>query len=158
MANDHRFLTSVVPSANIVTTAPEVCQYFELLLRQGELNGVRIFQPQTIRNAVAEYRRFALDHVMYLPVRYGLGFMLGGELISFYGPRMPRAFGHLGFTNILAYADPQRDISVGFLNNGKPLVAVEMLLWMRIMWTIGWRIPRDYGGKNAPGPLWKGKQ
>ena len=81
--------------------------------------------------------------------------MLGGDLLSIFGPRTPQAFGHLGFTNVLAYADPERDISVAFLNNGKPLIAAELILWMRVMWTIGARIPRDYGGLHRPGPSWR---
>jgi CubicO group peptidase (beta-lactamase class C family) len=96
-----------------------------------------------------------IDRAMMLPVRFGLGFMLGGNLISFFGPRTPRAFGHLGFTNVLAFADPERDISVAFLNNGKPLLAAELILWMRVMWTISSRIPRDYGGPGCLGPSWR---
>ena len=145
LANDPRFLTGVVPSGNVIATSNEVCRFFELLLRLGELDGVRIFSPRTVKRAVAEYRGFQLDGIIKLPVRYGLGFMLGGENLSFYGHGSPRAFGHLGFTNVLAWVDPERDISVAFMNTGKPLLTPELLLWMRIMWTIAARIPRDYG-------------
>ena len=62
------------------------------------------------------------------------------------GRRTPRAFGHLGFTNVLAWADPERDISVALMNTGKPLLTPELVLWMRIMWAISDGIPRDYGG------------
>ena len=78
-------------------------------------------------------------------MKYGLGFMLGDELVSFYGPGTPAAFGHLGFTNVLAWADPERDISVALMNNGKPFITPELVAWMRIMWTIGARIPRRRG-------------
>ena len=149
LANDPRFLTGVVPSGNVIATSSEVGRFFELLLRQGELDGVRIFAPRTVKRAVAEWRGFVLDRVIMLPVRYGLGFMLGGEQLSFYGRHTPRAFGHLGFTNVLAWADPERDISVSFMNNGKPFIALELLLWMRVMWTIADRVPRDYGGAGA---------
>ena len=112
---------------------------------------MRVFAPRTVRRAVAEHRAFQIDGVIKLPVRYGLGFMLGGENISFYGRGTPRAFGHLGFTNVLAWADPERDISVAFMNTGKPLITPELVLWMRIMWAIADRIPRDYGGDtNSP--------
>jgi len=151
LANDPRFLTGVVPSGNVIASANEVSRFFELLLRQGTLDGVKIFPARTIKRAVAEYRRFRIDGVIGLPVRYGLGFMLGGQHIGFYGRRTPRAFGHLGFTNVLAWADPERDISVAFMNTGKPLITPELVLWMRIMWAISDGIPRDYGGDpNSP--------
>ena len=146
LANDPRFLTGVVPSGNVIASSNEVGRFFELLLRQGTLDGVQIFAPRTVTRAVAEHRAFRLDGVIKLPVRYGLGFMLGGDTVSFYGPGTPRAFGHLGFTNVLAWADPERDISVAFMNTGKPLITPELVIWMRIMWTIAARIPRDYGG------------
>jgi len=146
LANDPRFLTSVVPSGNIIATSDEVGRFFELLLRLGELDGVRVFPSRTIRRAVAEHRSPQLDGVIVLPVRYGLGMMLGGERASFFGSHTPRAFGHLGFTNVLGWADPERDISVAFLNNGKPFVTPELVAWMRVMRVIASVVPRDYGG------------
>ena len=155
IANHPAFRTGIVPSGNVISTADETCRFFEMLLRQGLYHGGSIFQPQTIKRAVQRRERFMIDRAMMLPVSFGLGFMLGGDLLSIFGPRTPRAFGHLGFTNVLAYADPERDISVAFLNNGKPLIAAELILWMRVMWTIGARIPRDYGGPHSPGPSWR---
>ena len=79
---------------------------------------------------------------MMLPVRYGMGFMLGGERLSFYGPQSARAFGHLGFTNVLAWADPDRDISVALMNNGKPFITPQLLAWLAVPRIIAQRIPR----------------
>lgn len=146
LANDPRFLTGVVPSANVIASADEVGRFFELLLRAGELDGVRVFSPRTVRRAVAEYKTAIPDGVIVLPVRFGLGFMLGDSVMSPYGKNTSRAFGHLGFTNVLSWADPERDLSVAFMNNGKPFVCPELLAWMRVMWTIAARTPRDYGG------------
>ena len=57
-----------------------------------------------------------------LPIRYGLGFMLGAPWFSLYGPDTGDAFGHLGFTNILSWADPARQIAVTLLTSGKPII------------------------------------
>lgn len=141
IANDPRFLTRVVPSANVIATANEVSRFFELLLRGGTLEGQEIFTPPTVRRAIREQNR-ALDRIILLPVRYGLGFMLGADMLSFYGPGTPRAFGHLGFTNVLAWADPERDISVALMNNGKPFLSPALVWWANIMRTIAARIPR----------------
>ena len=61
------------------------------------------------------------DFTLGVPLRYSMGFMLGGHYLSFYGPDTPRAFGHLGFTNVVAWADPERQVAAAFMNSGKPL-------------------------------------
>jgi CubicO group peptidase (beta-lactamase class C family) len=143
MANDERFLTGVVPSGNIIGTANEISRFFELLVRGGELDGVRVFDRRTVVRAVIEQSYHEMDRIIMLPVRYGVGFMLGSEKLSFYGPDTPRAFGHIGFTNVIAWADPERDISVAIMNNGKPLVTPGVLLWLEIMRVIARSVPRD---------------
>lgn len=142
LSNDPRFLTGIVPAGNIISSANEASRFFELLLREGELDGVRVLPRRTVRRAIAEQTYFELDTTMMLPIRYGMGFMLGGEYVSFYGPGTPRAFGHLGFTNVLAWADQQRDISVALMNNGKPFIAPRLVKWINIMITIARRVPR----------------
>jgi len=143
LANDARFLNGVVPSGNLIATASDVGRFFEMLLRGGRLDGVRLFDPGTIRRATAPANGFELDDVIRLPIRYSPGFMLGGQVLSFYGQGTSRAFGHLGFSNVLAWADPERDISVAFLSNGKPFLTPEVLAWLNVMRTISGRIPRD---------------
>lgn len=143
VARDPRFLTGVVPAGNVIGTADECCRFMELLLRGGELDGVRVFTHRTVRRATAEQNYREIDRTLMLPVRYGLGFMLGSEHVSFYGPRTPRAFGHLGFTNVLLWADPERELSVAFLNSGKPFLTPELIAWLDIVRVIGASIPRQ---------------
>lgn len=144
MANDPRFLTAIVPSGNVIGTAEEVSRFFELLLRGGELDGTRVFRRGTLERALEPHNSATeVDRIIRLPIRYGLGFMLGGNTLSFYGQNSPNAFGHLGFTNVLAWADPDRDISVALMNNGKPFITPELAVWLRISRVIARRIPRD---------------
>jgi CubicO group peptidase (beta-lactamase class C family) len=107
------------------------------------LDGVRIFDRLTVVRAVLEQSYHEMDRVIMLPIRYGVGFMLGSESLSFYGPNTPKAFGHIGFTNVVAWADPERDLSVAIMNNGKPLITPGVLLWLNIMRVIAQRVPRD---------------
>ena len=51
-----------------------------------------------------------------------MGFMLGGEWVSLYGPDTQYVFGHLGFTNIVPWADPERQVAAALLTSGKPLI------------------------------------
>ena len=50
------------------------------------------------------------DATLMIPMHYSEGMMMGGPM-SLYGPFTTGAYGHLGFMNILGWADPRRDIS-----------------------------------------------
>ena len=52
--------------------------------------------------------------------------MLGGP-VSLFGLDASKAFGHLGFSNILGWADPERRIGVAILTSGKPFVSLGTL-------------------------------
>ncbi len=130
MSNDPRFLTSVIPSGNVVATANELSRFYQLLLDGGELDGVRIFEPRTVRRARSEQSYLEMDMTLGLPLRYGLGFMLGHRWWSPWGPDTRHAFGHVGFSNILAWADPERGIAATLMTSGKPLIYPELYyLW-----------------------------
>jgi len=142
LANDPRFRTGIVPSGNVVTTADELCAFYQCLLEGGELGGVRVFEPRTVRHATSEQTYWELDLTLGLPLRYGLGFMLGGETLSLFGPDSPHAFGHLGFTNVFSWADPERRLAVAFLTSGKPFFSVESLWLLRFLWRVARAFPR----------------
>lgn len=141
MSNDPRFLTSVLPSANIVTTANELSRFFQLLLNGGELDGVRIFEPRTIHRATSEQSYLEFDLTLGIPLRYSMGFMLGG--MGLYGPDTPQAFGHVGFINIFTWADPERQITVALTNTGKPLLYWELYYIYALMREIGAACPKE---------------
>jgi CubicO group peptidase (beta-lactamase class C family) len=135
-SNDPRFLEAIVPSGNVIGTANEASRFFQLLLEEGALDGVRVFETRTVRRAVREQSYLEVDSFLGLPVRYGMGFMLGGERFTPYGPHTPRAFGHLGFTNVVAWADPDRQLSVGLMTSGKPFITPGQIAWLRVARTI----------------------
>lgn len=151
LTNDPRFLTGVVPSGNCFGTPNETSAYFEMLLRGGELNGVQVFNPRSVRRAVRETSFGQFDGILVAPVPYGLGFMLGGKYASLYGANSTRAFGHLGLSNCTVWADPERDISVAFFATGKPAISPEAVAWIAINYTIAARIPRIYPGRTVGG-------
>ena len=122
LSNDPRLLTGVVPSGNVVTTANEFSRFFELLRAGGELDDVRILQPRTVRRAISERAFREIDFTLVAPLRHASGFMLGARALSLFGPDTEEAFGHLGFTNVLGWADPERALSVGLMTSGKPML------------------------------------
>jgi CubicO group peptidase (beta-lactamase class C family) len=152
ISNDPRFVSAIIPSGNLVCTAEEGSRFFELLLQGGQLDGVRIFDRRTVHRAVAETSWLEIDSFLGFPVRYGSGFMLGGKLLSLYGPFTPAAFGHLGFTNVVAWADPDRDLSGCLMTTGKPLVTPGQIVWWNVLRTITSRCskigPRAYANGN----------
>ena len=141
--DDPRFLTGVVPAANVVGTANELSRFYELLRQRGELDGVRVFEPRTIHRAVTEQSWMEADLTLGFPVRYGMGFMLGARVLSLYGPHTHFAFGHLGFTNIVGWADPERRLSGALLTSGKPVLGPHLLAIYDVMRTIASVTPRD---------------
>jgi CubicO group peptidase (beta-lactamase class C family) len=126
LSNDPIFLTSIIPAGNIVATAEEVSRFYQLLLNEGELDGKRIFDPRTVRRAINESSHLEIDLTLALPIRYGLGLMLGDRRLSLFGPNTPRAFGHVGFIQVLTWADPDRRVAVGFLTSGKPFFGLHL--------------------------------
>lgn len=145
VSNDPRFLRSIFPSGNVIATAGEASRFFELLRRGGELDGTRVFERRTVQRAVAEQSYLEPDFTLVLPFRYSLGFMLGADWFSLYGPRTPNAFGHIGFTNVVCWADPDRGVAGALLTSGKPLVYPQLYYIFEMLRRIGVAFPRGRG-------------
>lgn len=121
MSNSPQFLTGIVPSSNLVSSAHELSRFAEILRRGGELDGVRVLRPETLEAATREARRLRPDFATGgAPLRWGTGYMLGSERFGPFGRHAPRAFGHTGLTEIGMWADPDRDLAVGVVSSGKP--------------------------------------
>ena len=149
LSNDPRFRMGIIPSANLFGTPDDICRFFELLVAGGASEGTRVFADSTVRRAVAPQTLGQVDRMILLPMSYSMGFMLGTEPVGLYGFRCGKAFGHVGLSNILAWADPERDISVALMNSGKPLLAIDTAYWPEIIRRISTRIPRD-GSRRFP--------
>lgn len=126
LSNDPRYVTRIVPAGNIYATAGEAARFYELLLNEGELDGRRVLRARTIRRARTESSYLELDLTLAVPIRYGLGFQLGSDVMSLYGPGTGQAFGHLGFIHIFTWADPQRRLAAALLTSGKPFVGLHL--------------------------------
>ena len=144
LSNDPRFRTAVIPSGNLIGTPDDICRFFELLLAGGTYGGTRIFSESTVRRATAPQAK-QIDRMILLPLSYSMGFMLGADPIGLYGFRCGKAFGHVGLTNVIAWADPERDISVALMNSGKPFFPPDAYHWPQIIRRISSQLPRDGG-------------
>jgi len=147
LTNTPMFLTTVIPSSNTVSTAYELARFAEILRRGGELDGVRIMQPETLRGAVKECRRLRPDVAVGLaPLRWGTGYMLGSKRFGPFGRHAPAAFGHTGLTNIAVWADPERRLAAGLISSGKPGPHREANRYPALLNRIAAEIPRDAAG------------
>lgn len=113
-ADNRAFLTAELPSGNLVTTAAELSRFYEILTRGGELDGVRIIEPDTLREAVRP--------AAWLPGVAGrvsrAGFELGGRRSKF-GAHTRSHFGRSGLTTQYGWADPERALAGAILTSGK---------------------------------------
>ena len=142
VSNDPRFLTAAIPSANVITSANELGRFFEIFRAGGELDGVRVMEPRTIRRALTEQSHLEIDFSLVFPTRFSYGLMLGADYVSLYGRDTDLAFGHLGLINIMGWADPERAISVGLITTGKALVYPELPRFYWVMSRIANEVPK----------------
>jgi len=142
LATDPRFLTAVIPAGNVVTTANELSRFFEILRAGGELDGVRVLQPGTIARALTQQAHLEIDFSLGFPIRYSDGMMLGAKIVSLYGRDTDLAFGHLGFINIVGWADPERALSGALITTGKAIVYPELPRFYGLMQRIATEVPK----------------
>ena len=141
-SNDPRFLTGIVPAASVMTNANELSRFFEIFRRGGELDGVRVMHPQTLRRALTEQSRLEIDLSLFFPTRFGYGLMLGAKVVSLYGRDTDLAFGHLGLINIMGWADPERGISAALVTSGKAILYPEVHRFYGVMQRIASQVPK----------------
>ena len=147
-SNSYRFLEAVIPAGNIYATAEEASRFFQLLLNKGQWKGTRIMEPMTVQHAIMETGAPEFDRTLLMYMRYSTGMMLGHDPIGIFGPYTGKAFGHMGFTNTLCWADPARDISVAFLNTGKLLVGKHLVPIFKLLTEISQSCPRRAKGSK----------
>lgn len=143
LSNTPLFLTSIVPSSSTVSNADELSRFAELLRRGGELDGVRILRPETLRTATTPCRRMRPDVATGLkPMRWGTGYMLGGKRFGPFGRNTESAFGHTGLVDIAVWADPARSLSAAVVSSGKPGAHFETNRYPGVLDRIAAEIPQ----------------
>jgi CubicO group peptidase (beta-lactamase class C family) len=103
-------LQTVGPAFSGVFTARSLAKIYALMERGGELDGVRLIAPETLKRAL-EVQNDRADLVIFFPIHWRLGFMSGGGDFSPAGPN-PDAYGHAGFGGSVGMVDPAAEISV----------------------------------------------
>lgn len=142
VVNDVRFQEAVVPAANLCGTAEEMSRFFQMMLNGGIWQGRKVCEPLTVRRAIQQFGSLQIDRTLMIPMRFSAGMMLGGEPLGIWGPHSREAFGHVGLINKLCWADASRDISVGLINTGLPIVAHHLPALVSFIWTVCREFPK----------------
>ncbi|MGN6605516.1 MAG: serine hydrolase, partial [Jatrophihabitans sp.] len=122
--------------------ANEMSRFMEILRRGGSMDGVTVLRPRTLRRALAERSYHELDWSLGAPLRHSAGYMLGAKVLGLYGPDTDDAFGHLGFTNVMFWADPRRELSVALVTSGKPYASTHLGRLFHLTRVIGTQAPK----------------
>ncbi|WP_328584903.1 serine hydrolase domain-containing protein [Streptomyces sp. NBC_00370] len=119
------------PSAGGLTTISDLHRFAEMLRRGGELDGVRLLSPATIRlaarNWIGDKPNTVWDPILKargwdrFADNIGIGFRVRGEGIS-PGPfgvlNSPETFGHMGAGSTGFWIDPENELSYTLLTTG----------------------------------------
>jgi len=144
-----RHMGGVAGHAGLFTTAADIARYARMLLNQGELDGVRIFQPETV----------ALMTRVQTPVGITARRGLGWDIDTGYsGPRgavFPLgSYGHTGWTGTSLWIDPFSQTFVIFLSNrNHPDESGNVGSLRRQLGTLAAEAVPDFNFSYVPGAL-----
>ena len=111
MWNRRALHATELPSSNGIGTARALARLYASLV--GRVDGVRTLGADTV-DAACVVQSEGPDAVLFLPTRFGLGFMLPPALCPSAGPS---SFGHPGAGGSLAFADRAHEIGFAYVMN-----------------------------------------
>ncbi|MFO1021642.1 MAG: serine hydrolase domain-containing protein [Planctomycetales bacterium] len=119
--------THCSPGGNTMGPTYQLGYFHEMLLGAGERNGVRILQPETVRELTSRQRKGMFDETFGKPIDWGLGFVINTRMPGLqtmpygYGPyASPDTFGHSGYQSSTGFVDQAYGLVVAIVTNGLP--------------------------------------
>ena len=107
-----RYMGGIAGDAGLFTTADDLAKYAAMMLGMGELGGVRVFDPATIKKFTEPAS--PADQ----PILRGLGWDMDSPFSSNRGELFPiGSFGHTGYTGTSLWMDPTTNTFVIILTN-----------------------------------------
>jgi CubicO group peptidase (beta-lactamase class C family) len=107
-----RHMGGVAGHAGLFTTASDLARYARMLLNLGELDGVRIFRPDTVKLMTSVATPPGIS------AKRGLGWDIDTSFSSPRGEIFPvGSYGHTGWTGTSLWIDPVSRTFVIFLSN-----------------------------------------
>jgi uncharacterized protein YbbC (DUF1343 family) len=143
-----RRLGGVAGHAGLFTTAADLARFARLLLAGGELDGVRLFQPETVRLMTSVQTPPGLP-------RRGLGWDIDSPYAGPRGELFPvGSYGHTGWTGTSLWIDPFSRTFVIFLSNrNHPTEAGSVIALRRAIGTLAAQAVVGFNFSYVPGAL-----
>jgi CubicO group peptidase (beta-lactamase class C family) len=144
-----RHMGGVAGHAGLFSTASDLARYARMMLNLGELDGVRIFKPETVRLMTS------VQTPPEVSTRYGLGWDIDSPYAGSRGDIFPiGSYGHTGWTGGSLWIDPFSKTFVIFLSNrNHPTEAGNVVALRRELGTLAAEAVVDFDFTNVPGTL-----
>lgn len=136
LSNSPAFHEAIIPAGNIYASADDASRVFQMLLDGGRWNGRQLLSPQVVEEARRPAGPLRFDGMLAAPLRFSPAFILGESPLGLYGLDCKEAFGHLGFLNVICWADPRRELSVALLTTGKSIHPAGVVRLAALLGTI----------------------
>jgi CubicO group peptidase (beta-lactamase class C family) len=101
-----------IPAANGVADARSIARMYAAVI--GEVDGVRLLHEGQLAEATRQRTSGPNKVLLDFDIQFGLGFMLRSSLLALGGPR---SFGHFGAGGSVGWADPEAELSFGYVMN-----------------------------------------
>jgi CubicO group peptidase (beta-lactamase class C family) len=101
-----------IPGAGGISDARSIARMYAACI--GEVEGVRLLTPAQLREATTQRTRGPNIVILGLDLQFGLGFIVPSSLVQLGGPR---SFGHFGLGGSAGWADPDAELTFGYVMN-----------------------------------------
>ncbi|MBM3882018.1 MAG: DUF1343 domain-containing protein [Verrucomicrobia bacterium] len=144
-----RRMGGVAGHAGLFTTASDLARFARMMLNQGELDGVRLFRPETVRLMTQ------VQTPAHLTARRGLGWDIGSSYAGQRGTVFPLGgYGHTGWTGTSLFIDPFSGTFIIFLSNrNHPTEAGNVIALRRQLATLAAQAVIGFNFSYVPGAL-----
>jgi uncharacterized protein YbbC (DUF1343 family)/CubicO group peptidase (beta-lactamase class C family) len=144
-----RLMGGVAGHAGLFTTASDLARFARFMLNLGELDGVRIFKPETIRLMTS------VQSPPAVPARRALGWDIDSPYAGPRGKILPiGSYGHTGWTGTSIWIDPfSRAFVILLSNRNHPDESGNVIGLRSRLGTIAGEAVRDFNFAYVPGAL-----
>jgi CubicO group peptidase (beta-lactamase class C family) len=144
-----RHMGGVAGHAGLFSTAHDLARYARMMLNMGELDGVRIFTPETVKLMTSQQMPPGVDML------HGLGWDIDTPYSGPRGHLFPMgSYGHTGWTGTSVWIDPYSKTFVIFLSNrNHPTEAGNVIGLRRQLGTLAAEAVIGFDWTNVPGAL-----
>jgi CubicO group peptidase (beta-lactamase class C family) len=139
----------VAGHAGVFSTTADIARFLRMFLNEGQLDGVRVLQPETVRLMTSVQSPEGVSD------RRGLGWDIDSDFSRPRGNVFPRgSYGHTGFTGVCFWVDPfSKTFWTFFSNRVHPDRSGNVLPLQRILATLSAQAVTDFDFGHVPGAL-----